>query len=168
MGKATFCSPGLPEDLQSEILRPSLAESCTNVTFIIKSRKYDFCNPRAGKCKSLLTKSAKNNFPTIIRPPNPRESVGKTKFLSPVLPEDRRSSRVLLQLTEKAKNHILSPEIQKPSFCYPKVRKCSIFLMNGTGNRFLHAKSSSKPSEFHWEKQRFAALGSQRTSKVRY
>ena len=108
--KATFCSPGLPEDLQSEILRPSLAESCTNVTFIIKSRKYDFCNPRAGKCKSLLTKSAKNNFPTIIRPPNPRKSIGETKVLSPVLPEDRRSSRVLLQLTGNCKNHILSPK----------------------------------------------------------
>ena len=125
--KATFCSPGLPEDLQSEILRPSLAESCTNVTFIMKSRKYDFCNPRAGKCKSLLTKSAKNNFPTIIRPPSPRKSIGETKVLSPVLPEDRRSSRVLLQLTGNCKNQILSHKIQQPSFCNTKLRKCSIF-----------------------------------------
>ena len=127
LGKATFCSPGLPEDLQSEILRPSLAESCTNVTFIIKSRKYDFCNPRAGKCKSLLTKSAKSYFPTIIRPPNPRKSIGKTKVLSPVLPEDRRSSRVLLQLTGNCKIQILSQKIQQPSFCNTKLRKCSIF-----------------------------------------
>ena len=117
--KATFCSPGLPENLQSEILRPSLAESCTNVTFIIKSRKYDFCNPRAGKCKSLLTKSAKSNFPTIIRPPNPRKSIGKTKVLSPVLPEDRRSSRVLLQLTGNCKIQILSQKSNNLAFATP-------------------------------------------------
>ncbi len=109
LGKATFGSPGLPEDLQSQTLRPSLAESCTNFTFIIKSTKSDFCNPRAGKCKFLLIKSAESNFPTILRPPNTRKPIGKSNVLSPVLPENRRSSRVFTSAHCKLlKSHFLS------------------------------------------------------------
>ncbi len=47
LGKAAFCSLGLPEDLQSEILRPSLAESCTNVPFIIKIQEIRLLQPQS-------------------------------------------------------------------------------------------------------------------------